>query len=60
MSKPMSAKFDQRHATIIGLRFFFDQTFEEITLQLGCSTRNVKREWTMARSWLHQQLAPLT
>jgi RNA polymerase sigma-70 factor, ECF subfamily len=53
------AAFDQRQAAILELHFFSGQTFEEIALQLGVSTRTVKRDWTMARAWLHDQLAPL-
>jgi len=53
------ATFDERQATILELHFFTGQTFEEIALQLGVSTRTVKRDWTMARAWLHEQLAPL-
>jgi RNA polymerase sigma-70 factor (ECF subfamily) len=53
------ATFDQRQATILELHFFGGQTFEDIALQLGVSIRTVKRDWTMARAWLHEQLAPL-
>jgi RNA polymerase sigma factor (TIGR02999 family) len=53
------AAFDQRQATILELRFFAEQSFEDIALQLGVSTRTIKRDWTMARAWLHEQLAPL-
>jgi RNA polymerase sigma-70 factor, ECF subfamily len=49
--------FDQRQAEILELHFFAGLTFEEIALQLGISDRTVKREWTMARAWMHEQLA---
>jgi RNA polymerase sigma factor (TIGR02999 family) len=53
------AAFDQRQAMILELHFFAGLTFEEIAVQLGVSSRTVKRDWTMARAWLHDQLAPL-
>jgi RNA polymerase sigma factor (TIGR02999 family) len=53
------ASFDQRQAAILELHFFAGLTFDEIALQLGVSTRTVKRDCTMARAWLHDQLAPL-
>jgi hypothetical protein len=33
------------------------QTFAEIALQLGLSARTVKRDWSMARAWLQQELS---
>jgi RNA polymerase sigma factor (TIGR02999 family) len=54
------AAFDQRQAAIIEMHFFAGQTFEEIALELGVSSRTVKRDWTMARAWMRQELAPLT
>lgn len=53
------AAFDERQATILELHFFTGQTFDEIALQLGVSTRTIKRDWTMARAWLREQLASL-
>jgi RNA polymerase sigma factor (TIGR02999 family) len=53
------ATFDERQATILELHFFSGLTFDEIARQLGVSTRTVKRDWTMSRAWLREQLAPL-
>jgi RNA polymerase sigma-70 factor, ECF subfamily len=53
------ATFDERQAAILELHFFTDLTFDEIAQHLGISVRTVKRDWTMARAWLHGQLAPL-
>lgn len=50
------AEFDPRQARILELHFFAGLTFEEIAEELGISSRTVKRDWTMARAWLHQQL----
>jgi len=52
------AEFDSRQAKILEMHFFGGLTFEEIALQLGISTRTVKRDWTMARAWLRQELSP--
>lgn len=51
------AAFDQRQANVLEMHFFAGLTIEEIALQLGISTRSVKRDWAMARAWLRQQLS---
>jgi DNA-directed RNA polymerase specialized sigma24 family protein len=38
------------------MRFFGDLTIEEVATVLGISSRQVKRDWEMARAWLYQQL----
>jgi RNA polymerase sigma-70 factor (ECF subfamily) len=52
------AEFDPRQATVLEMHFFGGLTFEEIALQLDVSTRTVKRDWTVARAWLRQELSP--
>jgi RNA polymerase sigma factor (sigma-70 family) len=52
------AEFDPRQAKILEMHFFGGLTFEEIALQLDVSSRTVKRDWTMARAWLRQELSP--
>lgn len=52
------AVFDQRQAQILEMHFFAGMTFEEISVRLNVSLRTVKRDWTMARAWLHQELSP--
>ncbi|MCB1053019.1 MAG: sigma-70 family RNA polymerase sigma factor [Acidobacteria bacterium] len=51
-------KLDARQAKIVELKFFAGLSVEEIALALDISDRTVKREWRMARAWLHQQLKP--
>jgi RNA polymerase sigma-70 factor (ECF subfamily) len=51
------AEFDPRQAEILELHFFGGLTFEEIALQFGLSARTVKRDWSMARAWLRQELS---
>jgi RNA polymerase sigma factor (TIGR02999 family) len=50
------AEFDPRQAKVLEMHFFAGLTFEEIAVELGISARTIKRDWTMARAWLHQQL----
>jgi len=52
-------EFDPRQEKILEMHFFGGLTFEEIARELGVSERTVKRDWTMARSWLRQELAPM-
>jgi RNA polymerase sigma factor (TIGR02999 family) len=50
------AGFDPRQAKVLELHFFGGLTFDEIAQELSVSSRTVKRDWTMARAWLHIQL----
>ena len=54
------AGFDPRQAQVLEMHFFGGLTFEEIADQLGVSSRTIKRDWEMARAWLHQQLMSVT
>jgi RNA polymerase sigma factor (TIGR02999 family) len=48
---------DPRQVRIVELRYFGGLTEEETAEVLGISTRTVKRDWTVARSWLHAELS---
>jgi len=50
------AKLDSRQCTIVELRFFGGLTVEETGQVLGISPKIVKREWSMAKAWLHEDL----
>ena len=50
------AKFDERLASIVEMRFFAGMSFEEIAETLGISLRTAKREWALAKAWLHTEL----
>jgi RNA polymerase sigma-70 factor, ECF subfamily len=52
------AKLDQRQSRVVELRFFGGLTFEEIAEVQEVAVRTVKRDWTIARSWLYSQLSP--
>ncbi len=51
------AKYDERAARVVELRFFGDLTSEEAAEVLKVSSRTVKNDWKFARLWLHQRLA---
>jgi RNA polymerase sigma factor (TIGR02999 family) len=50
------ARFDERLAKIVEMRFFAGMTEEETGDVLGISVRTVKRDWRMAKAWLYQEL----
>ena len=49
-------KLDARQGRIVELRFFGGLTVEETAQVLGISPKTVKREWSMAKAWLHGDL----
>lgn len=51
------AALDERQSRIVELRYFAGATNEETAEALGISVATVKREWTIARAWLHKQLS---
>ena len=48
---------DPQQARIVELRFFAGMTIEETADALDISPATVKRDWTWAKAWLHQQLS---
>lgn len=50
------AKLDPRQAKIVELPFFGGLTVEETAESLGISPITVKRDWSMAKAWLHGDL----
>jgi RNA polymerase sigma-70 factor (ECF subfamily) len=49
---------DPRQGKIVELRFFGGLTVEETAEVLGISPKTVKRDWTVAKAWLHGDLKP--
>ncbi len=49
-------KLDGRMARIVRLRFFVGLSVDETAEALGLSGRTVRREWALARAWLHREL----
>jgi RNA polymerase sigma-70 factor, ECF subfamily len=52
------AKLDPRQARVVELRFFGGLTVEETADVMGISPKTVKREWSLAKAWLHGELRP--
>jgi RNA polymerase sigma factor (TIGR02999 family) len=50
------ARLDPRHARIVELRFFGGLSIEETAEVLEISPATVKRDWVLARAWLHREL----
>jgi RNA polymerase sigma-70 factor (ECF subfamily) len=51
------AALDERQARVVEFRFFGGLNVEETAAALGIGTATVKRDWTLARAWLHRELA---
>jgi len=47
---------DPRAAKVVELRFFGGLEIDEIAEVLDISPATVKRDWTLAKSWLHREL----
>ena len=54
------AKLDHRQSRIVELRYFGGLSVEETATAVGLSTRQVEREWAMAKAWLHGELTKHT
>jgi RNA polymerase sigma factor (TIGR02999 family) len=46
-----------RQAQVVELRFFAGIEMDEIAQLLGVSLRTVKQDWSLARAWLHHEIA---
>jgi len=57
------AAIDERQSRVVELRVFAGLTLEETAQALNISPSTVRREWSMAKAWLHRQIKnqrPLT
>jgi RNA polymerase sigma factor (TIGR02999 family) len=50
------AQLDARQSRVVELRYFGGLTVDETAAALGTSPRTVKREWRVARAWLHREV----
>lgn len=50
------AEIDPPQVQVVELRFFGGFSIEETAGVLGVSVSTVKRDWRMAKAWLHQEL----
>jgi RNA polymerase sigma-70 factor (ECF subfamily) len=48
---------DERQSRVVELRFFGGLTLEEIAEVLQVSVGTVRRDWSLARAWLHRELS---
>ncbi|HEY3026544.1 MAG TPA: sigma-70 family RNA polymerase sigma factor [Pyrinomonadaceae bacterium] len=51
------SELDSRQSKVVELRFFGGLTNEEVAEVLKVSEGTVRRDWTLARAWLHRELA---
>jgi RNA polymerase sigma-70 factor, ECF subfamily len=51
------AQFDARQGRVVELRFFGGLTVEETAEAVGISPKTVKRDWSVARAWLHREVS---
>src|SRR5262245_47186470 len=50
------AAFDPQQERIVELRFFGGLSIEETAEVIGVSPATVKRDWSMAKAWLHREI----
>ena len=50
------AAFDPHQSRIVELRFFGGLSIEQTAEVIGISPATVKRDWSMAKAWLHREL----
>ena len=51
---------DERQSRVVELRFFGGLSLEEIAEVLKVSVGTVRRDWSLARAWLHRELSGTT
>jgi RNA polymerase sigma factor (TIGR02999 family) len=51
------AEIDEQQARVVELRYFSGLSIEETAEVLKISPATVKRDWQMAKAWLHHQLS---
>ena len=50
------AKFDERQAKVVELRYFSGLSIDETAEVLSVSNVTIRRDWNMAKAWLHQEI----
>ncbi len=51
------AELDARQSKVVELRFFGGLSIEEAPEVLKVSPATVRRDWSLARAWLHREMA---
>jgi RNA polymerase sigma factor (TIGR02999 family) len=50
------AALDPQQSRVVELKFFSGLNVEETAEVLGISSRTVKRDWSVAKAWLHREI----
>lgn len=50
------ASIDKRQAEVVECRFFGGMSIDDTAIAFGTSPATVKRQWTLARAWLHREM----
>jgi RNA polymerase sigma factor (TIGR02999 family) len=50
------ATFDDRQAKVVELRYFSGLSIDETAEVLNVSNVTIRRDWNMAKAWLHQEI----
>lgn len=48
---------DQRKAKVVELRYFAGMSVEDVAEHLGVATATVKRDWSLAKTWLLREIS---
>jgi RNA polymerase sigma-70 factor, ECF subfamily len=51
------SRIDERQGRIVELRYFVGLSVEETAVLLEISEKTVKRDWSLARAWLHREIS---
>ncbi len=51
------ARLEPRQARVVEMRFYAGLSIDETAEVLGASPATVKRDWAVARAWLHRELS---
>jgi RNA polymerase sigma factor (TIGR02999 family) len=51
------AQIDEQQSRVVELRFFSGLSVEETAEVMDISKATVKRDWSMAKAWLHRELS---
>ena len=54
------ANIDPQQTRVVELRYFTGLTVDETAEIMGISPRTVKREWRLAKAWLHREIGKAT
>ncbi|MGC2238169.1 MAG: sigma-70 family RNA polymerase sigma factor [Pyrinomonadaceae bacterium] len=51
------ARFDERQARVVELRYFSGLSIDETAEVLNVSNVTVRRDWNLAKAWLHREIS---